>query len=102
MLLSLVKPLKRQRKGNLLAEKDGQHGHLLLKSLVFKEKEYDMQYLFVVLSFVVATAAMFLIKTLDLNAWLTASLVLPLVLLVIYSMARIESKEESLKRETGK
>lgn len=52
-----------------------------------------MQFIFVGICFLGAIAAMIFVKSLNLGAGLTATFVIPLVFLVIYSMARIKSKE---------
>ncbi len=52
-----------------------------------------MQYIFVIISFLGGLAGMIFVKSLDLGAGLTATLVVPLVFLIIYSMARLKPKE---------
>lgn len=61
-----------------------------------------MQYVFVAICFFGAVAAMLFIKSLNLSAGLTAVIVVPLVLLVIYSMARIKPKESETVNQIAK
>ena len=50
-----------------------------------------------------ATATIMLVSTLDLGGLLKAAIVIPMVLLAVYSMARIPPKEpEAEKKNTGK
>lgn len=61
-----------------------------------------MQYIFVIISFLGGLAGMIGVKSLGLNAGLTAALVVPLVILIIYSMARLKPEEPKTKpRVTG-
>lgn len=52
-----------------------------------------MQYIFAAICLAVVLAAMIFVKSLELGVGLTATLVLPLVLLAIYSIARISPDE---------
>lgn len=62
-----------------------------------------MQYIFMVLCLFGAVAAMVFIKSLDLSGGLTIALVVPVIFLVIYSLARIQTGDsESLKEVAGK
>ena len=62
-----------------------------------------MQYIFMVLCLFGAVAAMAFIKSLDLSGGLTAALVGPVILIVIYSLARIQSGDsESLEKVAKK
>ena len=61
-----------------------------------------MQYIFVVISFLGGLAGMIGVKSLELNTGLTAALVVPLVILIIYSMARLKPEEPKAEpRVTG-
>jgi uncharacterized membrane protein YobD (UPF0266 family) len=55
--------------------------------------EKQMEYIFMGVIFIIVVAAMLFIKTLNLGAGLTIALVAPLILLAIYSLARIQPKE---------
>ena len=46
-------------------------------------------------------ASIVFLSTLDLGNWLTAALIAPLVLLAVYSMARIQPGEKATKTETA-
>lgn len=61
-----------------------------------------MQYIFVVLCFFGAVAAMLFVKSLNLSGGLTAVIIIPLVLLVIYSMARLQPKESETANQPAK
>lgn len=52
-----------------------------------------MQYILVIICFFGGAAGMIFVKSLDLSAGLTATLVVPLVFLIIYSMARLKPEE---------
>jgi hypothetical protein len=52
-----------------------------------------MQYIFVGICFFGSIAAMIFVKSLDLNAGLTIAIIVPMIGLVIYSMARIKPKK---------
>lgn len=52
-----------------------------------------MEYIFMGAIFIIVVAAMLFIKTLNLGAGMTIALVIPLILLAIYSLARIQPKE---------
>lgn len=52
-----------------------------------------MQYIFMGVIFIIVVAAMIFIKTLNLGAVFTIALVVPLILLAIYSLARIQPRE---------
>ena len=49
-----------------------------------------------------ATATIMLVSTLDLGSLLKAAIVIPMVLLAVYSMARIPPKEPEAEKNTGK
>jgi hypothetical protein len=49
-----------------------------------------MQWIFVVICFFGTIAASVLVKSQDLNGGLTAAIIIPLVFLAIYSLARIK------------
>ena len=52
-----------------------------------------MQYVFVIICFLGGGAGMLFVKSLDLSAGLTATFVVPLILLIIYSFARLKPEE---------
>lgn len=54
-----------------------------------------MEYIYTAVILVVVVAAMIFIKSLSLGAGLTVSLVAPLILLAIYSLARIQPRVNS-------
>ena len=56
-----------------------------------------MQYLFVVVCFLGAIAGMSFVGSLDLGAGFTAVLVVPQILLVIFSMARLKPKGSEIE-----
>lgn len=39
---------------------------------------------------------------LDLNGWLKAAIIIPLVFLVVYGLARIQTKKPAAEKDTGK
>jgi len=47
-------------------------------------------------------AAIVFIGSLGLSGWLNAAIVIPLVLLVVYSLARIRAKETARQNDIGK
>ena len=49
-----------------------------------------------------ASATIILVSTLDLGTMLKAAIVIPMVLLAVYSMARIPPKEPEAEKNTGK
>ncbi len=53
-----------------------------------------MQYIFVVICFLGGLAGMIFVKSLNLSGGVTATLVVPLVFLIIYSMARLKPGEQ--------
>lgn len=57
-----------------------------------------MQFIFAGICIVGAIAGMIFVKSLDLNGGLTIAIIIPLVFLVIYSLARIKPQ----KTEAGK
>jgi amino acid permease len=61
-----------------------------------------MQWIFVGICFFGAVATMIFVKSLDLNAGLTVAIIIPLVFLVIYSMARIKPQKASGGKGTTK
>lgn len=48
-----------------------------------------------------AAAGIVFVSSLGLNAWLTAAVIVPLVLLAVYSMARIQPGTEETKKEAA-
>jgi len=61
-----------------------------------------MQWIFVVICFFGVVAGMMFVKSQDLGAGLTIAIIVPLVLLVIYSMARIRPKKPESEKDTNK
>jgi uncharacterized protein (DUF983 family) len=61
-----------------------------------------MQLIFAGICLVVFFVAMVASSTLALGGWVKAAIVIPLLLLVVYSLARIQPKETASERETGK
>ena len=61
-----------------------------------------MQYIFAGICLFGAVAAMVFLSSLHLGGWLTAAILIPVVLLVVYSMARIQPKEPKSEKDTGK
>lgn len=61
-----------------------------------------MQYIFAGICFVGCVAGMITLKVLDVNGWLTAAIIIPLILLVVYSMAKIQPKKPEMEQDTGK
>lgn len=61
-----------------------------------------MQWIFVGICFFGAVAGMMFIKSLDLGTGLTIAIIAPLVILVIYSLARIPSKKPEADKDTNK
>jgi hypothetical protein len=61
-----------------------------------------MQVIFAGICFIGAVAGMIFIKSLDLGAGLTIAIIVPLVLLVVYSLARIPPKKPEAKKDTNK
>ena len=49
-----------------------------------------------------ATATIMLLSTLGLVSWLKAAIIVPVVFLAVYSMARIQPKEPQSGKDTGK
>ncbi|MCX5823750.1 MAG: hypothetical protein NTY86_09660 [Deltaproteobacteria bacterium] len=61
-----------------------------------------MQFIFAGICLFGTIAGMIFIKSLDLSGWLTAAILIPLVLLVVYSMARIQPKKPEAEKDTEK
>ena len=61
-----------------------------------------MHLIYAGICFFVAIAGMIFIKSMDLGAVLTIAIVVPLVLLVIDSLARIEPKKPEAEKNTNK
>ena len=61
-----------------------------------------MQLIFAGICFFGAVAGMIFIKSLDLGAGLTIAIIVPLVLLVVYSLARIQPKKPEAEKDTDK
>jgi hypothetical protein len=60
-----------------------------------------MQVIFSVICIIVFFVTTVNLGPMDLNGWLKASIIIPLVLLVVYSMARIQPKETKLEKIQG-
>lgn len=61
-----------------------------------------MQLIFAGICLFGAVAGMIFIKSLDLGAGLTIAIIVPLVFLVIYSLARIQPKKPEAEKDTNK
>jgi hypothetical protein len=61
-----------------------------------------MQWIFVGICFFGVVAGMMFVKSQDLGAGLTIAIIVPLVFLVIYSMARIKPKKPEAEKDTNK
>jgi hypothetical protein len=61
-----------------------------------------MQFIFAGICFFGAVATMIFVKSLDLNAGLKVALIIPLVFLVIYSLARIKPQKPAAEKDTNK
>lgn len=61
-----------------------------------------MQWIFVVICFFGFFAGMIFVKSLDLGAGLTIAIIVPLVFLIVYSMARIKPKKSEAEKDTNK
>jgi hypothetical protein len=61
-----------------------------------------MQFIFVGICFFGAVAAMIFVKSQDLGAGLTIAIIVPLVFLVVYSLARIKPKKPEAEKDTNK
>jgi hypothetical protein len=59
-----------------------------------------MQIIFAGISMVIFFAVTLILGQLNLGGWLKAGIIIPLVLLVVYSMARIMPKETTSKKDT--
>jgi len=57
-----------------------------------------MQWIFVGICFIGTVATAIFLKSQDLNGGLTAAIIIPLVFLVIYSLARIKPKEPAVEK----
>jgi ABC-type phosphate transport system permease subunit len=66
------------------------------------ERRVHMQFIFAGLSILVFFVTTMNLGSLDLGGWLKAAIVIPLVFLVVYSMARIMPKELRSEKETKK
>ena len=61
-----------------------------------------MQWIFVGICFFGAIAGMIFIKSQDLGAGLTIAILVPLVILVVYSLARIQTKKPEAEKDANK
>jgi hypothetical protein len=60
-----------------------------------------MQYIFAGICFFGAIAGMIYVKSVDLGAGLTIAIIIPLMLLVVYSLARIQSKKPKAEKDSN-
>jgi hypothetical protein len=56
----------------------------------FEKRSKNMQWIFVVICFSGTIASAIYLKSLDLNGGVTAAIIIPLVFLTIYSLARMK------------
>ena len=61
-----------------------------------------MQLIFAGICFFGTVAGMIFIKSLDLGAGLTIAIIVPLVILIVYSMARIPPKKSEAEKDTNR
>jgi hypothetical protein len=61
-----------------------------------------MQLIFAGVSMIVFFVATMNLSPLDLGGWLKAAIIIPLLFLVVYSLARIQPKELKSVKKTGK
>jgi hypothetical protein len=69
---------------------------------MLKKGSAHMQLIFAGICLFGAVAGMIFIKSLDLGAGLTIAIIVPLVFLVIYSLARIQPKKPEAEKDTNK
>jgi hypothetical protein len=63
------------------------------------EKEANMDLVFMGVIFIVVVASMVFLKFLNLSPGLTTAILFPLILLAIYSLARIQPKEKKDEKD---
>jgi hypothetical protein len=61
-----------------------------------------MQYIFAGICFSGTIATMVFLSSLHLGGWLTAAILIPLVFLVVYSLARIQPKKPEAEKYNNK
>jgi hypothetical protein len=61
-----------------------------------------MQFIFVGICFIGVVAGMIFVKSQNLGAGLTIAIIVPLVLLVVYSLAKIKPKKPEAEKNTNK
>ena len=61
-----------------------------------------MQVIFAGISILILFVATVNLGPMDLSGWLKAAIIIPLVFLVVYSLARIMPKEPKAEKDTGK
>jgi hypothetical protein len=61
-----------------------------------------MQFIFAGISILVFFVTTINLGPLDLSGWLKAAIMIPLVFLVVYSLARIQPKETTSGKDAGK
>ena len=61
-----------------------------------------MQFIFAGICILVYFVTTVNLGPMDLGGWLKAAIIIPLVLLVVYSLARIQPKETKSGKDTGK
>jgi energy-converting hydrogenase Eha subunit C len=61
-----------------------------------------MQLIFAGICFIGFIAILVFVKYLDLNGLLTAAIIIPLLLLMVYSLARIQTEKPKAEKDTNK
>jgi len=61
-----------------------------------------MQLFFAGICFFGLVVGIIFVKSQDLGAWLTIAIIVPLVILVVFSLARIQSKKPQTEKDTKK
>jgi energy-converting hydrogenase Eha subunit C len=61
-----------------------------------------MQLIRIGICFIGFIAILVLVKYLDLNGLLTAAIIIPLLLLMVYSLARIQAEKPKVEKDTNK
>jgi len=69
---------------------------------MLKKGNAHMQYIFAGICLFGTVAAMVFLSSLHLGGGLTAAIVIPLIFLVVYSLARIHPKETKSEKDAGK
>jgi hypothetical protein len=66
-----------------------------------KERRVHMQFIFSGICIIVFFVTTMNLGPMDLNGWLKATIIIPLVFFVVYSLARIQPKETKLEKIQG-